>query len=381
MSISHLLMLGVGILALLSACAPAPPAVGGGASTSPSTASEPRGTLRVAWTREAETLSPKFLAGGGAGEYTWMFSSALVMRDFAGTPRPMLAREMPTQENRGWVVNPDGTMVTTYRLREDARWHDGVPITAADYAFAYRVYTDPAMPVGVRHPESLMSSVEAPDDYTLVINWKESFVGANTLGYRQLHPLPSHILAEKYRTNHDQFASGEEWTYRFVGSGPFKVESWEPGASIVARAHRDFVITPKIDRIEIRFISDPNSILANLLADEVDMVNLPTAQAVVANDQWVSQGKGYLTTWSKGLQYLNYQFREVPNRQRALSDLRVRQALSQLIDRPALADIATSGLGRAGRGLLRRWTGWVPAASCSSPRSGRGRSPKSCRCP
>src|SRR5207244_9001336 len=107
----------------------------------------------------------------------------------------------------------------------------------------------------------------------------------------QLHPLPSHILAEKYRTNHDQFASGEEWTYRFVGSGPFKVESWEPGASIVARAHRDFVITPRIDRIEIRFISDPNSILANLLADEVDMVNLPTAQAVVANDQWVSQGK------------------------------------------------------------------------------------------
>src|SRR5438093_4538733 len=207
MSISHLLMLGVGILALLSACAPAPPAVGGGASTSPSTASEPRGTLRVAWTREAETLSPKFLAGGGAGEYTWMFSSALVMRDFANVPRPTLARELPTQENGGWIVNPDGSMVTTYRLREDARWHDGVPITAADYAFAYRVYSDPAMPVGVRHPESLMPSVEARDDHTLVIHWKESFLGANALGYRQLHPLPSHLLEEKYRTNHDQFAS------------------------------------------------------------------------------------------------------------------------------------------------------------------------------
>ncbi len=261
--------------------------------------------MRVAWTREAETLSPKFLAGGGAGEYTWMFSSALVMRDFAGTPRPTLAREMPTQENGDWLVNPDGSMVTTYRLRENARWHDGMPITAADYAFAYRVYTDPAMPVGVRHPESLMSSVEARDDYTLVINWKESFVGANTLGYRQLHPLPSHLLADKYRTNHDQFATGDDWTYRFVGSGPFKVESWEPGASIIARAHREFAIQPRIDRIEIRFISDPNAILANLLADEVDMVNLPTAQAVVANDQWVAQGKGYLTAWSKGLQYLN----------------------------------------------------------------------------
>src|SRR5207249_4561400 len=274
-----------------------------------STASEPRGTLKMAWAREAETLSPKFLAGGGAGEYTWMFSSALVMRDFANVPRPTLARELPTQENGGWIVNPDGSMVTTYRLREDARWHDGVPITAADYAFAYRVYSDPAMPVGVRHPESLMRSVEARDDHTLVIHWKESFLGANALGYRQLHPLPSHLLEEKYRTNHDQFASGEEWTYRFVGSGPFKVEVWEPGSHIIARAHREFVTTPRIDRIEIRFIPDQNAILANLLADEIDMAVLLAAQAVVANDQWISQGKGYLTTWSKGLQYLNFQFR------------------------------------------------------------------------
>jgi len=347
--LTRLLVLGLAALVLWPACAPAPPpaTVDGGSSASTSTAAEPRGTLKMAWTREAETLSPKFLAGGGAGEYTWMFSSALVMRDFGNTPFPMLARELPTQENRGWVVNPDGSMVTTYQLREDARWHDGMPITAADYAFAYRVYTDPAMPVGVRHPESLMSSVEARDDHTLVISWREPFLGANALGYRQLHPLPSHLLAEKYRTNQEQFASGDEWTYRFVGSGPFKIEAWEPGAHIIARAHREFVTTPRIDRIEIRFISDPNTILANLLADEVDMVVLPAAQAVVANDQWVSQGKGYLSTWSKGLQYLNFQFRDVPNRQRAMSDLRVRQALSHAIDRPALADVSTFGLGRA----------------------------------
>jgi peptide/nickel transport system substrate-binding protein len=336
-------------LMLGTACAtPAPPpAQDRAAPPTASTVSEPRGTLKLAWSREAETLSPKFLAGGGAGEYTWLFSSALVMRDFANTPRPMLAREMPTQENGDWIVNPDGTMVTTYRLREDARWHDGTPITAADYAFAYRVYTDPAMPVGVRHPESLMSSVEARDDYTLVINWRESFVGANALGYRQLHPLPSHIFAEKYRTNHEQFTTGDEWTYRFVGSGPYKVEAWEPGAYLIARAHREFVTMPKIDRIEIRFIADQNTILANLLADEIDMAVLLAAQAVVANEQWVSQGKGYLTTWSKGLQYYNYQFREVPNRQRAMSDVRVRQALAHAVDRPALADVSTFGLGRA----------------------------------
>ena len=342
-------MLGVAALALLAACAPPPAATSNAAQ--PVTPGQPRGTLKLAWAREPETLSPKFLAGGGAGEYTWMFSSALAIQDLEGTSHPMLARELPSQENRGWVVNPDGSMVTTYLLRENARWHDGAPITAADYAFAYRVYTDPAMPVGVRAPESLMTSVETRGDYTLVINWKASYLSANALGYRQLHPLPSHLLAEKYRTDHDRFADGEEWNYAFVGSGPFKVESWEPGTRMVARAHRDFFLgSPKIDTIEIRFISDPNTILANLLAGEIDMTTsqgVGPAQAVVAVDRWVSRGEGYMTTWSTRVNYLNFQFREVPNWQRAISDVRVRQALIYAIDRPALADVMTQGLGRA----------------------------------
>jgi len=346
-SLSQLLMLGVAALVLGTACSPPPAAVGGGGSSATeNTVVQPRGTLKIGWTREADTLSPKFLAGSGVGEYTWMFSSALAIRDMGNTPRPMLARELPTQEKGGWVVNPDGSMVTTYLLREDARWHDGAPIRAADFAFAHRVYTDPAMPVGVRHPESLMTSVEARDDHTLVINWSRSFLAANALGYRQLHPLPSHLLEEKYRTNHDQFATGREWNYGFVGSGPFKVEAWEPGVHIIARAHREFVVLPKIDRIEIRFISDPNTLLANLLADELDFASLVAAQAVVANDQWVSQGKGYISIWSTGLSYLNFQFREVPNWQRAITDVRVRKALSHALDRPALTDANTFGLGQ-----------------------------------
>ena len=53
-----------------------------------------------------------------------------------------------------------------------------------------------------RAPESLMSNVEARDDHTLVITWKELYTGANALGYRQLHPMASHLLEQKYRTNH-----------------------------------------------------------------------------------------------------------------------------------------------------------------------------------
>jgi len=97
---------------------------GGASATTPA---QPKGTIRVAWTREPETLSPKFLSGGGAGEYTWTFNSALAIRDLSYIPHPMLARELPSQANGDWVVNADGTMVTTFRLRDNARWHDGAP--------------------------------------------------------------------------------------------------------------------------------------------------------------------------------------------------------------------------------------------------------------
>lgn len=310
--------------------------------------SQPRGTLKIAWTREPDILSPKFLSGNGAGEYTWTFNSALAIRDLSYTPHPMLARELPTQANSDWVVNADGTMVTTFRLRQNARWHDSAAITAHDFAFAYQVYTDDAMPVGVRAPESLMSSVMASDDHTLVINWREPYPQANALGYRQLHPLPRHLLGDKYRTNRAGFASGEEWNYAYVGSGPFKVERWEPGARIIARAHRAFFLgSPRVDTIEIRFIADTNAILANLLAGEVDLINSPSVgptEAVIARDQWVARGDGYLKIWHTRTAHLDFQFREVPNWQRAVSDLRVRQALLYALDRQGMTDAINLGL-------------------------------------
>src|SRR5204862_3323580 len=172
----------------------------------------------------------------------------------AATPRPLLAREIPTQENGDWVINADGTMVTTYRLNPDARWHDGPPVTAGDYAFAYEVYLDKDLPIQQPSPEPLMESVTAPDDLTLVVWWKEPFRNANTLGLQQLIPLPRHLLEDKYRNNRPTFATGEDWTTAYVGTGPYRVERWTPGVGMIARAHPGWVAgNPRIDTLDIRF--------------------------------------------------------------------------------------------------------------------------------
>lgn len=294
-------------------------------------------------------LHAKLGAGGGANEFYWLFNSFLTYRDFSGSAHPMLARELPSRGNGSWTVNANGTMVTTYRLREQARWHDGTPLTAHDFVFAHQVYLDPDVPVRDRVPETLISRVEAGDDHTLVIHWREPYAGANTLGYQQLDPLPRHIFEPRYLSNKATFIFGEEWTSSYIGAGPFRLERWTPGSSMIARANLDWVLgPPKLDTVEIRIIRDATTMMANLLSGDVDVLNSPgvrAPEAALAREQWASRGEGYVKVWNSQIRFLAFQFRDVPNWQRAIADVRVRSAVMHATDRQGLVDVVNHGLG------------------------------------
>lgn len=337
-------------LAALASCGPGAPGAARPAQVVPESEQlTPTGTLKIIWSIEPENLHSKLGAGGPFSEYHWVFNSVLVYHDLDGRAHPMLAREIPSQEKGDWVINPDATMVTTYRLRENARWHDGNPVTAQDYVFAFQVYMDPDVPVRERVPESLIAKVEASDDHTVVISWRQSFVGANTLGYQQLDALPRHVFEEKYRSNKAALLLGEDWTSSYIGNGPFQMERWTPGVGMTARANAGWVLgPPRLEALDIRFGSDPNTTLANILAGEVDLVSTPairTSEAAVAREQLVSRGEAYVKSWHRSVRLMQFQYREVPNWQRAVTDLRVRRALVHAMDRQALADTLTHGLG------------------------------------
>ncbi|MBM2811670.1 MAG: hypothetical protein HW416_2429 [Chloroflexi bacterium] len=348
---------GLTAILLLAACAPArpaatePPVPGAGQQSEAPRA--PRGTIHVAWGQEPNTLAGKFANTGATAqaELSLTFNSALAYVAPDGKAVPQIARELPSQANGSWAVNPDGTMATTYRLRENAKWHDGAPLTARDLAFTYRVYSDPEIAVARREPESFMSAVEAVDDHTLAIAWKQPYYGAGSLRYQQMDPLPRHLLEERYLTDKASFLNGPEWTTSFVGSGPFKLERWDPGAMVVARAFDDWVLgPPKAAALEIRFITDANTIVAGLLAGELDVTGFPwvsPTHSAAARDRWEGSGLGRLVISESRMQHLDFQFKEVPNWQPAIADLRVRRALMHATDRQSLTELINESIGGA----------------------------------
>ena len=76
-----------------------------------------------------------------------------------------------------WEISPDGTEVT-FALRQDVRWHDGEPLTAADVVFTFDAIYDPSVPTS--HKDILTIdgqriAVEALDDHTVRMRLPHAF--------------------------------------------------------------------------------------------------------------------------------------------------------------------------------------------------------------
>jgi len=339
------------LLLLLSACATAPSpgrAPGGaGISTAPSA---PK-TLTIALEDEPLNLATLLDTGSSsAGEIRHIVHSRLAKNDDRGNFAPELATELPSQERGTWTVRPDGTMQTTYKLREGVTWHDGTPLLPQDFILAFTMTLDPDLPISQQSVARQISEVTAPDTGTLLIEWKNTYPFANAIIEDDLGPFPSHIFSAVYPANKERVAQMPFWTREFVGVGPYQLTSWTPGSELTLKAYdRFWAGRPRIDTLVFRFIESPSTALSNLLAGTVDGVGpraLDFAGAISAKEQMEGAGKSPLfVVQSANWRRLGVQFRE-PN-PREITDVRVRKGLYQAIDRTALVDSLFGGYAPA----------------------------------
>jgi len=85
---------------------------------------------------------------------------------------PNLATEIPTIENGG--ISEDG-LTYTFKLRDDAAWHDGEPFTAADVVFSHDMILNPDFVPGTRVGHDQIAEISAQDDYTVTMTLKEPY--------------------------------------------------------------------------------------------------------------------------------------------------------------------------------------------------------------
>jgi len=285
---------------------------------------------------------------GGVLAVTELAHNWLTVTDTASLPQPSLGIELPSIDKGTWKVNADGSMETTWRLHPNASWHDGTLFTSDDLVFGWEAMNDPA--VSARSAASrLITSVETPDPKTAIFKWGQIWADADGMGYGTIEPLPRHLLGTTLRQDKDAFINNAYWTTSFVGLGPFKLNQWVAGSHMdLSRFDQYYRGPARLDSVVVRFITDPNTQIANMLSEEVDVL-LPGSHDVEAannvKQRWAGTNHQVLVAQNGRMRIVSPQYRPSLQHQPALFDPRVRRGLYMAIDRPTIVEVITGGDG------------------------------------
>src|SRR5581483_3048158 len=351
----------VGSLALatvvtVAACAAPTGQDRGRASQGPSTQRSTPGTparLTAAITGNPPMLNRDFATGHrrvqGLAEVGKLLNSPLSDADAHGALQPILAEAVPSVENERWHVFPDGRMETVWKIRPGVTWHDGAPFTADDLVFTSEVEQTPDLPLVIDPAWDAVDGIDVLDRQTAVVRWKRPWVDADLMF---ANPYPKHLLQQALEQDPGALPSHPAFGDAFVGTGPFRVREFVRDSHVTMEANEQFALgRPRLDEIEVRFIPDPNTLAANILAGEVQLTlgaSVPLELAVSIKDQW---NEGTLKT--RPIDNVVAIWPQLQNpRPAVIGDARFRRALWQAIDRQLLVDTIQAGLAPIAYGKL-----------------------------
>src|SRR5205814_1297943 len=126
---------------------------------------------------------------------------------------------------------------------------------------------------------------------TIVVRWKQPYIEADTMFSQLLAlPLPKHILERTYREDRANFFGVPHWSTEYVGAGPYRVREWLPDSHVMLEAFADYALgRPKVQELEVKFIPDPNTLMANVLAGSVEVTlgrGLDYDQGLQLEERW-----------------------------------------------------------------------------------------------
>ena len=219
------------------------------------------GNVILATMGSFDSLHPFIIQGTAATGLGLIFDTlASSAADEAFTKYGLIAESIETPQDRSRV---------TFRLRKEARFHDGHPVTAEDVVFSFNSLTEHGRPF-YRSYYGNVKSIETPDDHTVTFHFKPGENGELPLILGQLPILPKH------------WWEGRDFTKSSLdiplGSGPYRVLDFEPGRHIAFERvagywGRDLPVNKgryNFDRITYEYYRDSTLLLEGFRAGKYD---------------------------------------------------------------------------------------------------------------
>ena len=261
-----------------------------------------------------------------------------------------LAESITTEDNINFTV----------KLRDDAKWSDGEPITAQDVVFTFLKMSSPEV-ANYNFDFSVFQGMEeglSPSGATEIAGIEAS--GEKTVIFRTEWPIalntfinnlltwiciiPEHVLKDVASAD---LPTSEFFSKPTVVSGPYFMDSYDLEHFVSFHANENyFGGAPKIDKLNLRIVQ-PSEILAGLKNGEIDIV-LPAMGNITTEDrEAVEKLEGvravYAAPITNEMTFINTQ---------KITDPRVRQAIVYAIDREALVRDLLKGHGEVTDGFL-----------------------------
>ena len=203
------------------------------------------------------------------GEINIMIFNGLTAHDGDNQVVPGLAKSWDYDEE---------TCTYTFHLEEGVKWHDGEPFTAYDVKFTIEAIMDPENGSENAPNYEDVEEITVVDDHT--VSFKLDAPNVAFLDYMTMAVLPKHLLEGEDMQTSDFFRNP-------VGTGPYKLESWEEGQAITLVKNEDYFRgEPNIDTVVFKIVTDDNAKALQLKSGELDLALLtPKDAATFADDE------------------------------------------------------------------------------------------------
>lgn len=288
------------------------------------------GTLVFGYEQEPETLNP-FILGGDLSA-TGDVANLILPKFFIVTPdfkyQPSLLAEIPDEKNGGVKKSP---FTITYKLKKEAKWSDGKPITSEDVKFTWETIMNKKWEIVDRSGYELIKKIDTPDAQTVVVTFDSDYASWRDLWSGAYYVLPKHAL-EKADLN-------KIWNSQItISGGPFSFKSWKAGDSITLVRNKNYWGKKAyLDSIVFKYIPDTNTALAQFKAGEVDMI-YPTPDIDLLNQLESIEGAQVLSGAGTQFEQLGFNMKNP-----ILKNKKVREAIAYAIDRKAISEQVMKG--------------------------------------